>query len=570
MTLRKRISHAERITMRNRAEVEVMRYAQPDPATGLRPHAMWHKHVHNVTLDAAQLLKMAEMDRHAQTIDYSCRRTGKTAVKEMHILEELATQPNQDCGIVAPRQQQSLNNLSYHLDAIQRSPILSAYLNFRNGRPQKNDSGYEFANLSGASAYGIMSQIDGDSLTIASLEETDDMPHERLTSRFLPMLGAARRLGSERDPSSFKPRVRITGVFKGADVLQALLKSGQYHCLPVVDIYLGIELGIVNADFMMQMRGELSADDFARQFLCVNRSARNWIWEKHVRRAAALGLQAGLQPASPVPGGRYRRRGVVAFGYDHTGHGESAHASRSALVVVEIIGNYYTFPYVRTWPPGTDDKVIELDLVGLWEYFRPEYAIGDAYAVGMLTSLNDRLFSKGLTDLDRRTVGDGESTASTWIQWPFSPLRFEGMTKHSMASALRSAFHNGQAAFPFLEDEPPACEREGAIVLPKARARDEQIERDLAAFQAQLVNIRAEPTKASYPSYRMADPKVGDDLFDAACAGVWAIVTRGQADPPPVIASRTVSRQDLLAGRPGLPMPQPGALMALERPGEFH
>ena len=51
-------------------------------------------------------------------------------------------------------------------------------------------------NGSKACAYGIMSQIDGDSLTRASLEETDDMPQDRLMSRFLPMLGAARRLVS--------------------------------------------------------------------------------------------------------------------------------------------------------------------------------------------------------------------------------------------------------------------------------------------------------------------------------------------------------------------------------------
>ncbi len=33
------------------AEREIMRFAVPDPDTGIRPHALWHKHIHNVELD---------------------------------------------------------------------------------------------------------------------------------------------------------------------------------------------------------------------------------------------------------------------------------------------------------------------------------------------------------------------------------------------------------------------------------------------------------------------------------------------------------------------------------------
>lgn len=549
----KRVTKAERIVLKNRAEAEIFRFAAPDPATGMRPHALWHKHVHNVTLDPVQVLKMVEMDEHRQTMDFSCRRTGKTAVKELYNLEKLATTPHQDCGIVAPRQQQSMTNLSYHLDAIDRSEVLTAYIHYKNGRPQKNDTFYQFANLSGASAYGIMGEVDGDSLTIASLEETDDMPYDRLMSRFLPMLGAARRLGSDRDKSTFLPDVRITGVFKGADVLQALLKSGKYHCLPIVDVYLGIELGILNAEFMMGMRAQLSEGEYIRQFLCKNVAAQNWIWEKHIRKAMAVGLSAGLEVAGPVPGKKYRRRGVIGFGYDHTGHGEKPEASRSTLVVVELLGNFVTFPYVRAWSAGTDDKVIEGDLLAAWDYFRPDYAIGDAYGVGMLTSLNDRLFRQGLTDIDRRTIGDGESVASTWSKWPFSPLRFEGMTKHSMASVLRAAFHNGQAAIPHVVEAAPFFERSGNIVkMPNVVGSGDPIGLDFLAFVRQLANIKALPTQASYSSFKMSDVKLGDDFFDAAMAGVWAIVTRGEEDAATIIATRTISR-DVLLGGMGMP-----------------
>lgn len=529
-----RVSARERQNSSIVAEREIMRFALPDPETGIKPHALWAKYVHNVELDPLQVLKMDEMDQHRSTVDYSCRRTGKTAVKEMYLLEELATTPHQDLGIVAPRLQQSLNNLNYHLDAIKRSAMLKAFIAYEAGRPQLKDMGYRFANNSGATAYGIMSQIDGDSLTKASLEETDDMPQDRLLSRFLPMLGAARRLGVDPKLTDFKPSVRISGVFKGADVLAALVASGQYHALPAVDVHMGVELGMVNADWAESMRAQLPADEYLRQFLCRNVRARNWVWEVYIRRASALGLQAGLQRAGPLPGARYKRRGLVSFGYDHTGHGETPEASKSALVVCEQVGNWLTFPFVKVWPPGVSDSVLCRDLVALWDYFRPDYGIGDAYGVGMLTACNDALYRQGLTHINRETVNDGDSNATSWSQWAFAPMRFEGMTKHVMASAVREVFHHARAAFPYVD------------------MLDDKEPEEWLAFVRQLGNMRAEPTKASYSSFKMADPKIGDDLFDATCAAVYALITRGLADSPTVIQTRRVDRSALL-GLPGGP-----------------
>ncbi|UUZ68101.1 hypothetical protein LP416_27940 [Polaromonas sp. P2-4] len=389
-----RSTPAQRLKSSNRAEREIMRFALPDPVTGIKPHGLWHKHVHNVELDPIQLLKMQEMDLHPNTVDFSSRRTGKTAVKEMYILEQLATKPYQECGIVAPRMQQSQNNLNYQSDGIKRSEILNSFIAYEAGRPQLKDTGFAFANHSKSSAYGIMSQIDGDSITIASLEEIDDMPQDRLLSRFLPMLGAARRLGVDVREQTFKPTIRISGVFKGADVLQSLIATGEYHTLPPVNIHLGVQMGMVDKDWAESMRLQLPPDEYLRQFLCMNVKAKNWIWEEHVRRASALGLEAGLERAVPMPGMRYKKRGLLSFGYDHTGHGEDPAASKSALVVSEQIGNWMTFPFVFLWPPGVSDTALLNDLVAFWDYFRPDYAIGDAYGVGMLTACNDTLYKK--------------------------------------------------------------------------------------------------------------------------------------------------------------------------------
>lgn len=520
-----RTSPAQRIVAENIAEREIQRFASD--------HALWHKHVHNVELDSVQILKMIEMDQAPMTIDYSCRRTGKTAVKEMYFLEQNARLADQELGIVAPREAQAVVNLNYHLEAIRRSPILTAYIAFKSGRRQLADTYYQFANRSISRAYGIMAQVDGGDLTMASLEEVDDMPRERLFSRFLLMMGSNRRLGASKDAKN-DPQIRITGVFKGADTLSDMVRDGHYRILPVVNVYLGIEMGILNEEFMALMRSQLSADEYIRQLLCINVSSKNLIWEKYVRRAMQVGLDAGIEFASPLPGATYQKRGLISVGYDHSGHGESPDASRYAVIFIEQIGSFACFVFARTWAPGTDEQVVRRDLFGLFAYFRPDYGMGDAYGIGLITQLNDDLFFAGLTAVDRRTIGDGESTASTWVEWFFSPLRFEGMVKHSMATALRGAFHNQQAAIPYFDDAEPT-DSETA---------------DLRLLVRQLTNIAPEATKASYATYKMVNAKVGDDLFDAAMAAMWALVTRGAAPFHGAVLIQSRSRDSMLGNIP--------------------
>ncbi len=518
-----RVSKSRRIQLQNVAEREIHRYADD--------HALWHKFIHNVELDPVQVLKMIEMDHNPYTLDFSCRRTGKTAVKELYLMEWNAKNSDQELGIVAPREAQSQTNLNYHLDAIRRSEILTAYLAHKSGRTQMADTYYQFDNRSIGRAYGIMSQVDGGDLTVASLEEVDDMPRERLFSRFLLMMGSKRRLGASKE-SSNDPQIRITGVFKGADTLSELIESGKYHLLPTVDAHLGVEMGILDGAFIEDMRDQLSPDEYIRQLLCRNVSARNLIWEKYIRRAIQVGLKSGLELAQPLPGAEYQRRGLISFGYDHSGHGENPHASRYALVVTEMIGNFCCVIFARTWPPGTDESVVKNDIKGFWRYFRPDYAMGDAYGIGLLTQLNDELFRDGLTSINRQTIGDGESTASTWPAWAFSPIRFEGMVKHQMATALRAVFHNGNAAIPYIDDLDP---------------RDPETI-DLRTLIRQLGNIKPEATKASYASYKMVKADLGDDLFDAAMASVWALATRGAAPANTIIQHRTTTRDRLLRG----------------------
>ncbi len=559
-----RTSAAQRVKLENAAEREIMRYAGD--------HAMWHKHIHNVELDPVQILKMKEMDQFNNTIDFSSRRTRKTSVKELYNLEYLATNADQEEGIVAPRQAQAITNLNYMLEAIDRSPVLSGYIAYKNGRKQKSDTKFQFANRSRVFAEGIMAQVDGGDLTMASLEEVDDMPKERLYANFLLMLGATERLGANKD-SKNDPQIRITGVYKGADTLTGLIDSGSYHTIgafhgdraimearrlidlgylekdsielesykypiPIMHAVNGMKMGLLNKTFILNMRENLSVDEFTRQLLCINTSGRNLVWEKYLRQAMMVGLEANLKLAQPLPGEKYKKRGLISFGYDHSGHGETPESSKYALTVLEQIGSYTVPIFAYTWAPGTDEKIVRRDLLAFWRYFMPDTAMGDAFGIGLLTELNEELFNEGLTLIDRRAIGNGESTASTWSEWAFAPLRFEGMTKHQMAQAVRNNFHTGHAAVPYIDD---------------LNVNDPDTA-DLRLLYKQLINITPEVSKTSYSIYKMVKPKLGDDLFDAYMAALWALVTRGSASIDTVIETRQRDRNDLL-GQPANRLP---------------
>ena len=71
---------------------------------------------------------------------------------------------------------------------------------------------------------------------------------------------------------------------------------------------------------------------------------------------------------------------------------------------------------------------------------------------------------------------------------------------------------------------------------------------DFALFIRQLGNVKSAPAKnAAYNSYKMANPKIGDDLFDAACAGVFALFTAGRdSTVPTAVATRYVTQDQLL------------------------
>lgn len=545
-----RVTSSERIKLANVAEREIMRHADD--------HALWFKHVTGVDLDPVQEIKMELMDEHPFTLDPSCRRTRKTSTKELYNLKKLATEPDHELSILAPREDQAKTGLNYHLDGIRGSEILSAYIATKEGKRRISDTSYTFANGSVANVYGMMSKMDGMDTTIASVDEVDDLVQERLWNRFMLTLGASARL-YQRNTGKIEKSARFTGVFQGFDlmsnlcaksvhcdwnkrtmphILKALNTDGsgddvegyRFFCLPIIDVHLGLQFETLNESAYKLASQGLTEDQYKRAFLCIPTEGRNFFKERHLRMMQKRGLMIGLEPVPPIPGGQYRKRGLVTICFDKGGHGESEAASRNAAHVLEQWGNYTIWLWGKEWPADEDDKPIERELVEWCRYFRPDGGMGDAFGASMLADLNDQLLDQRLTDVDRREFGG--SSASSWENWFFAPQRMEGLQKHLMYTSLERAIRGGTFLTPMITDN----------------VRGEPGYDILERLIAQLGNIKSEKTRKAYDSYSAVKKQLGDDNPDAVAFGIWWLVNRGAILPPAIMTSVCTGRDAVLNG----------------------
>jgi hypothetical protein len=487
------------------AEQAIQKYTHP---------AAWAKFVCGVELDPLQLWRWEHLDRHPNTIHWDARGMRKSSTIALHALKDLATRPHGELLNVQPRKAQADKFLAEHmLKLIWRSPILLSFIDRRTGKKKINETSFQFANWSKAWGEGVYARVDGGTITIFIFDEVEDMDIKPLTSNFLPMIGRTERMGASE---KIRPQIRVCGVMKGSDIIDLFMSESffpmtqpDYPNGPIIgNAALGVQMGILNPDTLEIMRQTMHPDDWKRQMECQKVEGDSVIRYSWVRQS----MTQVLTIAEPMPGREYPRRGIISIGYDHLGHSESATGSQSALVVAEMIGEFVCFPYVKTWPASADEtQHILPDLVSIWRYFKPDVFHGDAYGIGLLTTLNDELYRFGLTHIDRRTINDGQSTASAWQEWAAKPIRFDGMQKHNMVDSMRLLFQRGHVKMPFFDD--------GDMKEP--------VISDFYRFSHQLANIVKKPTKTHYPSYKMEKAAVGDDLFDAASAAVWGLVARG-------------------------------------------
>ena len=514
----------ERIEMAVVAEREILRYKDDQ--------IKWCKHVVGIDLDPIQQLKFHLMDKHLNTVDVSARRTRKTTAKELHTLKRLATEPDHEHNIVAPKEDQSKESFTRNIaEAVRRSPILLAYILWKNAKRQLSDVGLEFLNHSRSKCFGITSNLDGINSTIADIEECDDLDEDRLRDRFL-----LTRLGTETlfaQGVKKEKSVRITGVYKGAGLIDKFIDDPNYFTLPVIDCWDGVAAGIIDEPAVRTDMAGMSDDMILRSLLCRRSSARNFFHERHLRRMMTRGNMFNLEPVVPIPGSVYEKRSPVSMTglyLDIGGHGESDHPSRYACSVFEYLNNNVFLLFARDWEATTPKDVIVRDVVDIWDFFRPseKFSYADAYGAAIISDICDTLFDRKIAHINRRDFAGSSATA--WTNWPFVPIRMDGFLKHAAYTYAQQAIHAGRVFTPLVTDSNRN--------IPEYAAIEKIIE--------QLKNIKAVKTSKNYDSYQMIKKRIGDDYADAWALGFYALGTQGLLQVPTIIEGDYVTRESIL------------------------
>lgn len=470
------------------ARVEVSIAAEKEIQKFKDDNILWCKHVCNVELRPFQALWMDQMDRFSMTLTVAPPRVGKTYGVELHGLKATAVNSYEDYRVFAPTEKQATDALKYHIDAILASPILSAYVETRLGRKQLRGTGYAFQNGSNAEIFGQTTKLDGVNATIIRGEEFDDMDMDLWRDRILAR-------GMAKNRNGLPTRVRVTGVIQGRENLYNLEQDPSFHATSKIDIYDAIALDVIDKDFVKMQREGLTDDQWLRIALVKYVESRNFFWSKYIRQMQKSGSKMALVPVVPSPGGKYQTTGTVAFGLDMGAQGDSKHASKYSLQVVERIGVYKRWLYGEEFEPTINPALLRKRIVALWDFFGPVGAYGDAFDANLIAQINDDLYDEGLIGYNRQKL-HAENKRENWAHWTVKPMRFEGSAKHLMFKGLQDAIHQELFYSPMVVPGDPDYEV-------------------LAKLVRQLENIRAVKGGAAYLSYEMIKKSVGDDNVDA-------------------------------------------------------
>lgn len=457
-------------------------------------NVLWFKNICNIDLRVFQAIWMEQMDRHSHTSVVAAPRVGKTYGVEMHGLKTCAINPFEDYRIFAPAEHQAKRALKYQIDAILGSPVLSAYVERRLGRTQLKETGYTFQNQSNTEYFGQNANIDSVNATILRGEEFDDIDMDIWKERILTR-------GMAENKNGLPTRIRITGVIQGKENLYSIELDKSFEKLQKIDVYLGLTLGILDKKIIASLREQYTDDQWLRIALVEYAESRNFFWSKHLRAIQKLGQKVGALPVVPSFGGRYESHGTVAFGLDMGAQGGSATSSKYSLHVMERIGGMKRWLYGEEFEPTIDPKQLRQRIVAIWDYFRPDGGLADAFDSNLVAQINDDLYSEGLISYNRQRE-HAENKVENWKHWTLQPFRFQGSVKHTMFKGLQNAIHQRMMIFPMV--------MKGGTEQWEADPKYAVLEKTLR----QLENIRAVKGGASYLNYEMIKKSVGDDNVD--------------------------------------------------------
>jgi len=471
------------IKLANRAEKEIKKFVDNN--------YLWLKHICNFECRPPQVVWADEIEKNPYIVIMAPPRFGKTNLVELMCLKDTATHPWEEGRTWAPKEDQAKNSLKYQLSAIENSEVLSAYIAVRDGKRQKSTKHYEFWNGSNWKIFGQNSNFEGENATIIRAEEFDDMDWDIWTKRIIER-------GSAKNRNGLPTRIRITGTIQeGKGNMYRVVEDPEYYTATLFDVYDGLALGIYDEKLIEHAKKQTSPEDWLRIYLLKFTEAKNYLWEKWIRHAQKRSIEINYEGVPYEPGGRYDAQGRVVAGLDMGHSGESKTASYYSFQVWEIIGNTAVWLNGKRWPPTANTKQIKEEVIAWWDFYRIDYAYGDALKADMIADINDMLYAERLISVDRSAFP--ENSPSNWKNWVFSPVWNTGQTKWNGAQILQSKLRNGEMIIPYF-----------------AKDDDGDTAKAARSLVANFKNIKQGKSNARYGILEPIKPEIGDDDFDAS------------------------------------------------------
>lgn len=479
---------------------------------------LWHRNVTGVNLNPHQMLYFDFFEKEPRIVLKGSRRIRKSYAAAAWFLKEAVTKPGTEINIFAPAVEQSKRNIQYMTDFILRSELLSNFLEQRQGGVALGRESIRFRNGSKVQAKGQASSVDGLGSTHIWLEEVDDMDWEAIQTRILPT-GAMMKDNYDYGQIG-GCQVIVTATIKGQGNLYAFEHPNEdtpphlrYKTAPVFDCWDGIEMGVMNEDYIEAQRGVMTVEQFARTYLCLYTESHNFFPTRFLNRCFALELNGQpLRFIEPDRTGRYRPHGTVVVGIDYAGQGSDpdGYSSNTCVTFLDVVSpDLMAIIYCEEFDSMTPPQEIRARMRTLLRYFWPRRGVADAYDTTLTHLLCKDAWDLGLTkglnkdggggNPERYEHGEGKEG---WESWFIMPVRFSGPRKHKMyMRCQRAVYERGLLIPPVIEDTM-------SVRLEKVRN--------------QMEGMKATPTEGSYDKYEPVNRLLGDDYVDSLVAAMEA------------------------------------------------
>jgi len=487
---------AGRIEIANRAEKAIKKIIDNDIE-------FYRKFARPYPPDAYQYMWLQEYSNHNRCVHPATPRTRKTTTASLHFFRKIFKHRDVEVLHVAPRVDQAKSQGYRNVyEWIAQSELLKAFVKrSATGKLMLYDDHLELYNGSKYRTFGIDSKFEGFNATDIWIDETDDIPEDGFKKVF--------DRGLAKNKNGLPTFYLLTGMIKTRGNLYRFENDPLWHVVqPRMDLYLAIQLGVINLEDAKTARGMYTQEEWLRLMHLIYVESKNFIWESKLWKSQIVGLKWGLKPERVLPNRVFKRipGSIIAIGLDMGAQGSGEDASEYALEVVQGFGRYRRWLYSKVWPPTIDPSVLINDVVRIWEYFRPDGGYGDALGANLITQINTELYERGLVDYDWSLFGD--NSAKAWREWAecglLTPLRNSGMVKHAMFMSLKTALDN----ISNLEDEDSTG---NVFIFPQEdRSVTREEWQELTILLRELSNLTAERTKAGYLSIGRIKKKIED------------------------------------------------------------